>query len=227
MVNKLITAIIVIVFLAGLSIMAYPKVSSLLSAKNQTDVIDGYHENISSLDEEKILAELAAAQAYNSALAKNGQSFSMSDDEREKYLSLLNLDGSGVMGTISIPKIDCNLPIYHGTEESVLRLGSGHLEGSSLPIGGEGSHCVLSGHRGLPSSELFTYLDELEIGDRFTLTVLDITLEYEIDQILTVLPEVTEPLSIEEGKDYCTLVTCTPYGINTHRLLVRGKRVSD
>lgn len=225
MVNRLITILIAIVFLAGLSIAAYPAVSAFLSSERQTGVIDSYHASVDTIDDEKIIAEWAAAEEYNALLAEKGQNFSVGIDESEIYLRLLNLDGSGVMGTVTIPKIDCSLPIYHGTDESVLKLGAGHIKGSSLPVGGKGSHCVISGHRGLPSSELFTYLDELEIGDRFTLEVLDKTLEYEIDSILTVLPDDTEHLMIVDGEDYCTLVTCTPYGINTHRLLVRGSRI--
>lgn len=225
MANKLITFLIVAVFLAGLSIAAYPAVSAFISSERQTKVVDGYHESVETLDEEMRNAAWTAAEEYNAALARNGQNFS-ADGESEEYFRLLDLDGTGVMGTVTIPKIDCSLPIYHGTAENVLRLGAGHMTGSSLPVGGEGSHCVISGHRGLPSSELFTYLDELEIGDRFTLEVLDTELEYEIDSILTVLPDDTEQLVIVEGEDYCTLVTCTPYGINTHRLLVRGSRVN-
>lgn len=229
MANKLISFLIAVVFLAGLAVAAYPAVSAFVSSKSQTEVVDGYNESVETLDDEMRIAAWKAAEEYNADLACSVQSFGddVESDENKRYFGLLDLDGTGVMGTIAIPKIDCSLPIYHGTAESVLKLGAGHMIGSSLPIGGDGSHCVISGHRGLPSAELFTYLDELEIGDRFILQVLGTVLEYEIDSILTVLPDDTDDLLIAEGKDYCTLVTCTPYGINTHRLLVRGSRVNS
>lgn len=151
----------------------------------------------------------------------------MTEEERAEYESLLNVSGNGIIGYIEIPMIQCSLPIYHGTEESVLQIAVGHIEGSSLPTGGAGTHCVLSGHRGLPSAKLFTDLDQLAEGDTFILRILDETLTYEVDQIRTVEPYELDDLGIEEGKDYCTLVTCTPYGINTHRLLVRGRRVDN
>lgn len=225
--KKLISVLLVIVFAAGLSVMLYPTVSAWLTAREQTKVIESYTEDIESLDDKQKQDALNAAIEYNSSIMKNAQPFELSEQQLNDYMGLLNLDGTGVMGYISIPKIDCNLPIYHTTAESVLKLGVGHLPGSSLPVGGPGTHCVLSGHRGLPSSELFTYLDEVEIGDRFTLTVLGQVLEYEVDQILTVLPDETGALRIVSDQDYCTLVTCTPYGVNTHRLLVRGNRVNN
>ena len=151
----------------------------------------------------------------------------MTDEERTKYESLLNVSGYGIIGYIEIPSINCSLPIYHGTDEAILQIAVGHIEGTSLPVGGSGTHCVLSGHRGLPSARLFTDLDKMVIGDTFLMRVLDETLTYEVDQIRIVLPYEMDDLEIEEGKDYCTLVTCTPYGINSHRLLVRGHRIEN
>ena len=168
-----------------------------------------------------------AAQEYNRALSQRETAFALTDEQKAAYESLLDVSGLGVMGYIEIPEIDCSLPIYHGTEESVLQVAVGHLEWSNLPVGGEGTHCVLSGHRGLPSAKLFTNLDKLAVGDTFLLRVLDEVLTYEVDQILIVEPEQVDALGIVPGEDYCTLVTCTPYGINTHRLLVRGHRVEN
>ena len=151
----------------------------------------------------------------------------MTDEERAQYESLLNVSGNGIIGYIEIPSINCSLPIYHGTDEAILQIAVGHIEGTSLPVGGSGTHCVLSGHRGLPSARLFTDLDKMVIGDTFLMRVLDETLTYEVDQIRIVLPYELDALEIEEGKDYCTLVTCTPYGVNSHRLLVRGHRIEN
>ena len=151
----------------------------------------------------------------------------MSEEEYQEYESLLNVSGNGIMGYIEIESINCYLPVYHGVEESVLQIAVGHIEGSSLPVGGPGTHCVLSGHRGLPSAKLFTDLDQLREGDVFVLRVLDETLTYEIDQIHIVLPEEIQDLDLINGMDYCTLVTCTPYGINSHRMLVRGHRIEN
>lgn len=151
----------------------------------------------------------------------------MTKEERKEYESLLNVSENGIIGYIEIPVINCSLPIYHGTDETVLQIAVGHIEGSSLPVGGLGTHCVLSGHRGLPSAKLFTNLDKLSEKDTFYIRVLNETLTYEVDQIRIVEPHEVEALEIEPGKDYCTLVTCTPYGINTHRLLVRGHRINN
>ena len=144
-----------------------------------------------------------------------------------KYDNLLNISGTGVMGIVEIPKINVRLPIYHGTDETVLKSGAGHIKGTSLPTGGEGTHCVISGHRGLPSAELFTHLDKMKVGDRFHMHVLNHDMEYQVDQILEVEPTEADAIYIENGKDYVTLVTCTPYGINSHRLLIRGVRIDD
>lgn len=180
---------------------------------------------MSELDAEDCDRLRAAAAEYNQNLFLSGSHYEMTDEQLEEYESLLNVSGDGVMGYVEIPAIDCRLPIYHGTGEDVLQVAAGHLEWTSLPVGGENTHCVISGHRGLPSAKLFTQLDQLQEGDLFYLYVLDETLAYEVDQIVTVLPDELEELEITQGADYCTLFTCTPYGINSHRLLVRGHRV--
>lgn len=189
-------------------------------------VITDYGEAVSNLAEEDYSAYFEAAEAYNEALSEAGSAAALAEPSLvEGYEETLDITGTGIMGYITIEKIDVQLPIYHGTDASVLLAGAGHLEGSSLPIGGESTHSVISAHRGLPSALMFTNLDRLEEGDTFTITVLDRVLTYEVDQISIVLPDDVENLYIEEGEDYCTLMTCTPYGINTHRLLVRGRRV--
>lgn len=167
------------------------------------------------------------AVKYNEKLSKEEMNFLLSDEELADYNSVLDVTGTGIMGYVDIPKINVSLPIYHGTDDAVLQIAIGHIAGSSLPVGGAGSHCVISGHRGLPSARLFTDLDQLQEGDRFMLQVLGETLTYEVDQIRVVLPNELQDLEREAGQDYCTLVTCTPYGINTHRLLVRGHRVAN
>ena len=179
------------------------------------------------MDDSEKLNEIGRAVDYNSTLVDNGRRFSPNKQEKDLYSSILSVDDNGMMGYITIPELRLKLAIYHGVDESVLQVGIGHIEGSSLPVGGESTHCVLSGHRGLPSAKLFTDIDKLVIGDVFMLHVYDELLTYEVDQILIVEPEDYSALAIEEGKDYCTLVTCTPYGINTHRLLVRGHRVEN
>lgn len=170
---------------------------------------------------------ISKAQAYNRKLSRSGILWTLDEDEEKEYKEQLDIATSGIMGYIDIPKIDVMLPIYHGIDESILQVAVGHIPGTSLPVGGEGSHCVVSGHRGLPSARLFTDIDKLVEGDSFTITVLNKTLTYEVDQIRTVLPTDLSDLQIEKGKDYVTLVTCTPYGINTHRLLVRGHRIEN
>ena len=182
---------------------------------------------MAGLDDEVYEALWAEAEAYNETLPDKADRFNMSEEELEEYQTYLSVSGTNVIGYIEIDKIGCYLPIYHGTDESVLQVGVGHLEGSSLPVGGPGTHCVISGHRGLPSAKLFTDLDQMEVGDTFVLYVLDETLTYEVDQIRIVEPTEMSELAIVEGEDYCTLVTCTPYGINTHRLLVRGHRIEN
>ena len=221
------TTLLILVLLAGLSLLLYPSLSDYWNSFHKTRAIATYAEDVANLNQDQYDEIWAAAESYNASLTDRVNAYLLSDAQKEEYQQLLNVSGLGVMGYIEIPSIDCSLPIYHGTEESVLQIAVGHLEWSSLPVGGESTHCVLSGHRGLPSAKLFTNLDKLQTGDIFMLRVLDNVLTYEVDQILIVEPQETEALRIEEGKDYCTLVTCTPYGINTHRLLVRGHRIDN
>ena len=223
--SRLMTLLIVVVFVAGLSFLLYPTVSNLWNQAHQSRAIATYTEQVEKLDDSSNKEMLKAARKYNKELLKKADHWKLSKKDKKKYESLLDVSGTGIMGYIEIPKIDCSLPIYHGTDEGALQIAIGHLEGSSLPVGGKSSHCVLSGHRGLPSARLFTDLDQMEEGDTFILNILSHKLAYEVDQIKVVLPEEMSDLEIQDGKDLCTLVTCTPYGINTHRLLVRGHRV--
>lgn len=225
--NRVMTLLLVLALLAGLFLLLYPTVSDYWNSLHQTRTITGYAENVAQLDRTEYEEMWAAAQQYNRTLSKRENAFALTEEQKREYESLLNASGNGVMGIVEIPKIGCVLPIYHGTDDAVLQIAVGHLEWSSLPVGGEGTHCVLSGHRGLPSARLFTNLDQLAVGDCFLLRVLDETLTYEVDQILIVEPQEVAALGITEGGDSCTLVTCTPYGINTHRLLVRGHRVGN
>lgn len=225
--NNWTTVFLVLLLLAGVSLLLYPSLSDYWNSMHQTRAIASYAETVSQLDTAQYDEMWKAARDYNRSLAQRETAFALTDEQKAAYESLLDVSGLGVMGYIEIPEIDCSLPIYHGTEESVLQVAVGHLEWSSLPVGGEGTHCVLSGHRGLPSAKLFTNLDKLAVGDTFLLRVLDEVLTYEVDQILIVEPEQVDALGIVPGEDYCTLVTCTPYGINTHRLLVRGHRVEN
>lgn len=225
--NNWTTVFLVLLLLAGVSLLLYPSLSDYWNSMHQTRAIASYAETVSQLDTAQYDEMWKAAQDYNRSFAQRETAFALTDEQKAAYESLLDVSGLGVMGYIEIPEIDCSLPIYHGTEESVLQVAVGHLEWSSLPVGGEGTHCVLSGHRGLPSAKLFTNLDKLAVGDTFLLRVLDEVLTYEVDQILIVEPEQVDALGIVPGEDYCTLVTCTPYGINTHRLLVRGHRVEN
>ncbi len=219
------TFILVLILLTGLSLLLYPSVSNYWNSLHQTKAIAKYAEDVVNLDNDTYDQLWQDAASYNQSLLTRSNPYLLSDEQKAEYDRLLDVSGLGVMGYIEIPSIDCSLPIYHGTEESVLQIAVGHLKWSSLPVGGESTHCVLSGHRGLPSAKLFTNLDKLQMGDVFMLRVLDEVLTYEVDQILIVEPQETGALQIEEGQDYCTLVTCTPYGINTHRLLVRGHRI--
>ena len=221
------TIVLVILLLIGLSLLLYPTVSDYWNSFHQTRAIATYAENVAALDNASYDAIWDAARQYNRNLCGRSNSFLLSEEQKAEYESLLDISGQGVMGYIEIPEIDVSLPIYHGTEDPVLQVAVGHLEWTSLPVGGESTHCVLSGHRGLPSAKLFTDLDKLREGDTFLLRVLDEILTYEVDQILIVEPQDTAALEIAEGEDYCTLVTCTPYGINTHRLLVRGHRIDN
>ena len=221
------TILLILVFLIGLSLLLYPTVSDYWNSLHQSRAIAHYAEQVADLDNDRYDALWADAQAYNQALLEKPDRFLCAEEEQAEYEALLNVSGNGIIGYIEIPSIGCSLPVYHGTEESVLQIAVGHIQGSSLPVGGESTHSVLSGHRGLPSARLFTDLDQLQEGDTFLLRILDETLTYEVDQILIVEPHEMAALAIEDGQDYCTLVTCTPYGINTHRLLVRGHRVEN
>ena len=218
---------LVLILLTGLSLLLYPTVSDYWNSFHQSRAITSYAETVAGLDSEKYDRMLNEAQAYNRSILNRENRYVLTDEERAIYNELLNISGVGIMGYVEIPSINCTLPICHGTEESVLQIAIGHLEWTSLPVGGSSSHCVISGHRGLPSAKLFTDLDELSEGDIFMLRVLDEVLTYEVDQISIVLPTQVEELHISEGEDFCTLVTCTPYGINTHRLLVRGHRIEN
>ena len=224
------TLLLVAVFLLGVCILLYPTASEYWNSLHQTRAIGAYEDALAGMTRRDYDAAFQQAEDYNRALAALDapmSEYQSLSDAGMDYEEILNINGVGIMGYIDNDAIGVALPIYHGTSPDVLNVAVGHLEGSSLPIGGEGSHCVLSAHRGLPSARLFTDLDQLQEGDTFTITVLDRLLTYEIDQILIVEPEQVDALAITPGEDYCTLVTCTPYGINTHRLLVRGKRVEN
>ena len=221
------TIVLVILLLIGLSLLLYPTVSDYWNSFHQTRAIATYAENVAALDNASYDAIWDAARQYNRNLCSRSNGLLLSEEQKAEYERLLDVSGVGIMGYIEIPEIDVSLPIYHGAEDSVLQVAIGHLEWSSLPVGGQSTHCVLSGHRGLPSAKLFTNLDKLREGDTFLLRVLDEILTYEVDQILIVEPQDTAALEIVEGQDYCTLVTCTPYGINTHRMLVRGHRIDN
>lgn len=225
--SNLINIVLVLVFLVGLSLLLYPSVSNYWNSFHQTKAIAGYADEVAALDKADYEKMWEEAKDYNSRLALLASPWAKTEKDLEEYNSLLNLAGSGIMGYIEIPDLKVSLPIYHGVDEAVLQVAVGHLDWTSLPAGGEGTHCVLSGHRGLPSAKLFTNLDKMREGDLFMLRILDEVLTYEVDQILIVEPQETGALRIEKGKDYCTLVTCTPYGINSHRLLVRGHRVEN
>ena len=216
-----------LMLLSGLSLLLYPTFADWWNSMHQAKAIASYVQAVSDMSEEENERLWKEAEEYNKEHAERGNSFDITQKEREEYKKILNVTGNGIMGYISIPKIKIELPIYHGTSDKVLQVAIGHLAGTSLPVGGKSTHCVVSGHRGLPSARLFTDIDKLVERDTFTITVLDRTMTYEVDQIRTVLPQEVQDLQIEEGKDYVTLVTCTPYGINTHRLLVRGHRIPN
>ena len=225
--NRIVTFIFILIILVGLSLLLYPTVSNYWNAKTQSKAVAEYSGAVAGMDEEKYEQILQEARDYNKKLSETTQNIELTAEQEAEYRNLLSVSGRGIMGSVEIPRIGCDLPIYHGTEESVLQIAIGHLEWTSLPVGGESTHCVISGHRGLPSAQLFTDLDELEIGDIFMLRVLNETLTYEVDQILIVEPQEIDALTIADGEDYCTLMTCTPYGVNSHRLLVRGHRVEN
>ena len=221
------TIILVAVFFVGLSVLLYPTISDFHNSKRQSQAIVDYDKLVTELTPEDYSAYFDQANTYNEKLKNMSFPFLSHSNLAEEYHDTLDVNGNGMIGYISIEKIKVQLPIYHGTSDAVLNTAVGHVEGSTLPIGGESTHSVLSAHRGLPSAKLFTNLDKMEIGDVFTIRVLDQTFTYQVDQILIVLPKETGPLGIVSGEDHCTLVTCTPYGINTHRMLVRGTRIEN
>ena len=225
-ISTVITLLLVVFALVGLGIMLYPSFSDWWNSMHASKSISEYVQAIEQFDDSDLREMLAKASDFNKR-KRAAMAFEMSDEDYAEYESLLDISGTGIMGYISIPTINVNLPIYHGTGEEVLQIAAGHLAASSLPVGGEGTHSIISGHRGLPSAKLFTDLDKLVVGDTFVISILNEKLTYRVDQIKVVLPEDTSELQIESGKDYCTLVTCTPYGINTHRMLVRGHRVEN
>ena len=225
--KHLLTVILVTGLVAGAGLLLYPSVANYWNSFHQTRAIMGYNDAVSEMSQEDYTAILDEAKAYNKRLGKSGIQWNMTDAQKEEYNKMLRVDGTDVMGYISIPKIHVKLPMYHGTDEAVLQTSIGHLEQTSLPVGGKSSHCSVSGHRGLPSARLFTDLDRLKEGDTWTMTILNETVTYEADQIRIVEPEDLSNLGIEKKKDFCTLITCTPYGINTHRLLIRGHRIPN
>ena len=221
------TIFLIVMLVAGLSLVLYPSFSDYWNSLRQTEAIASYSQQVSSIQNDQYEQIWAEAIAYNQDLLARENVYILTEEQKAAYMDQLNITVMNTMGFIEIPSIDCMLPIYHGTDDTVLQIGIGHLDWTSLPTGGESTHCVLSGHRGLPSARLFTDLDELAQGDVFMLNILDETLTYEVDQIKIVEPHETDDLLIVPGKDYCTLVTCTPYGINSHRLLVRGARIEN
>lgn len=226
--NVIFTAIISLIFLAGLGIILYPTFSNWHNERVQTKVISNYEQQVAGMKQEDYTRYFQAADAYNARLQKVGfETANAAPDMVPGYEETLDVTGTGIMGYIQIPKIKVNLAVYHGTDPSVLQVAAGHFEGTSLPVGGKGTHSVISAHTGLPGAKLFTDLDQLEKGDLFTITILNRTLTYQVDRIDVVLPDQLELLDTVEGKDYCTLLTCTPYGVNDHRLLVRGVRIAN
>ncbi len=225
-VSTVITLVLAVFIMIGLGIMLYPSFSDWWNSLHASQSISEYVQAVENIDDSELQAMLAKAREYNTRM-RSGLVYDMSDEEYAEYETLLDISGTGIMGYISIPTINVNLPIFHGTSEEVLQVAAGHLAASSLPVGGEGTHSIISGHRGLPSAKLFTDLDKLVVGDTFVISILNEKLTYRVDQIKIVLPEDVSELQIQSGKDYCTLVTCTPYGINTHRMLIRGHRVEN
>ncbi len=221
------TILLVAIFLVGLCVLLYPTISNYWNEKRQSQAIMSYNSLVEEMKPEDFQKYFDEADEYNRKLRLISQPFAGYSQLDKEYYSTLDVNGNGMMGYITIEKIKVQIPIYHGTSDKILNSAVGHVEGSSLPVGGENTHSVLSAHRGLPSAKLFTNLDKMEVGDVFTITILDRTITYQIDQVLIVLPGKTDELYVERGKDYCTLITCTPYGINTHRMLVRGTRIEN
>ena len=216
-----------LIVLAGVGLVSYPTVSNWWNELHSSRAMRDYSATVTEFDAVDVERMKQEARDYNDRLLEKPDQFSMNDELEREYRGVLDVTGTGIMGYINIPKLDVKLPIYHGVDDTVLSTAVGHMEGSSMPVGGESTHVLLSGHRGLPSAKLFTHLDRLDVGDVFYLTVLDDTYTYRVDQVKTVLPEEVENLYIVEGRDLVTLITCTPYGVNTHRLLVRGERMDD
>ena len=225
--KHLVNMILFGIVLIGLGLLAYPTFADWWNSLHQARAIQSYAAAVANLDREEYDRIIAEAEEYNRELSRTGSVWNMQEAQIREYNYQLAVDDSGIMGYIDIPKINIKLPLYHGTDERILNIAIGHIAGTSLPVGGEGTHCVLSGHRGLPSARLFTDLDKVVEGDTWTLPLLERTYTYECDQIRVVEPTDLSNLAMEEGKDYCTLVTCTPYGVNTHRLLVRGHRIAN
>ena len=221
------TFLLILMLIFGVALLLYPTVSDYWNSKTQSKAVARYEETIQEIDEDQFKEMWNAAKAYNKKLQEIPVGLGLPEEMKEQYYKTLAVSDSGIIGTVEIPAISVSLPIYHGTSEDVLQVAVGHIDWTSLPTGGIGTHCAISGHRGLPSAKLFTNVDQLKEGDIFMLRVLDEILTYEVDRILIVEPNVLEPLGIEEGKDLCTLVTCTPYGVNTHRLLIRGHRIEN
>ena len=221
------TVILLIVLIAGLFLLLYPTVANWWNSMTQSRAVASYVDAVAEIDEDQYAHLWNEAIAYNQSLTQRQNAHTLTEEQRKTYEKTLDVAGLGIMGYIEVPSIGVTLPIHHGTDETVLQVAIGHLEWTSLPIGGESTHSVVSGHRGLPSARLFTDLDKLVEGDVFIIRVLDEVITYEVDQILIVEPHETDALLIEEGKDLCTLITCTPYGVNSHRLLVRGHRVEN
>ena len=219
------TILLLAAFFAGLSVLLYPAVSSFWNSKTQSEAIIDYETILNSYQPEDYSLVFDAAEAYNAQLASLDYPLREYSELETAYDETLDITGTGMLGYLRIPKINQELPVYHGTSDTVLNVAAGHFQGTSFPIGGKNTHSVVSAHRGLPTATLFTYLDRLEIGDTFSFTILDREVTYEVDQIRIVEPNDVELIQIEEGKSYCTLLTCTPYGINTQRLLVRGHQI--
>lgn len=225
--KKLSTVLLIATFVAGLSLLLYPTVSNYWNTLHASRAVATYVDAVQNMGEDKRREMLQKAIDYNKSLTSDNQRLTISSARRQEYESILDVDGNGMIGYIEIPNVNITLPVYHGTNDDVLQIAVGHLDWTSLPVGGTSTHCVLSGHRGLPSAKLFTNLDQVKEGDTFVIRVLDEVSTYEVDQIRIVEPAAVDDLMIENGKDYCTLVTCTPYGVNSHRLLVRGHRVEN
>ena len=218
--------LLVLMLFIGVCVLLYPALSQYWNSKTQTHAVDNYQDILNSLQKEDYTAYFEEADQYNAAL-QNLEVPLLEYGQLAEYNQILNVSGTGVMGYITIEKLGVELPLYHGTSDSVLNIACGHMEGTSLPVGGDSTHSVLSAHRGLPHAKLFTDLDKMEVGDVFTITILDRTMTYQVDQIKVVNPNEIDEVRIIDGEDHCTLLTCTPYGINSHRLLVRGTRIQN